>query len=188
MNRRGALKWISGLFAAACTLVVAIPGVSFVAEALRRGPRKKSIVQRVARLQELPQGRPVQANIVGSRRDAWTVYPDEVIGRVWLVRQTDDSVPESEHKVAAFTGVCPHLGCAILKSSDGENFVCPCHKAAFALDGEPLSEDQLGHTNHTPRGMDSLTAQPVQDEAGQWWVEVEYKQFVTGLTKKVQQV
>jgi Rieske Fe-S protein len=119
-------------------------------------------------------------------QDAWTTYADETIGRVWLVRRTDDTTPADDSHVEAFTSVCPHLGCAIQFPGPGKFFVCPCHKAAFDLSGQPVSDKVLGRVNHAPRGLDRLDCRLVQEEeSGEWWVEVKYEKFEPGLTKQV---
>lgn len=183
MNRRTLLAWLSRLLATASTFLIGIPGVSFVFANLRSSSPKKTPLQRVARLQDLPEGKPVQVNVTGSRRDAWTTYPDEVLGRVWLVRTPSGDSANSSPAVKAMTSVCPHLGCAVQLDPAGKQFICPCHRASFAFTGSRLSEK--GKPGHAPRDLDSLDCQIVTDERGDQWVEVAYQQFEHGLTTKV---
>ena len=186
MNRRTVLKWLSAALGAVACAFVAIPAVGYFAEFIRRRPANRALVQRVIRLRDLPPGRAKMVPIIGSRLDAWTLYPAETVGRVWLVRETDDSVEEAAAKVVAFTSVCPHLGCQIQLDARGEKFVCLCHRAAFNFDGSPVSEQELGHRIHAPRPMDTLDCVVVRDESsGEWWVEVKYQRFVQGLTRRV---
>src|SRR5262245_10160332 len=112
MNRRTALGWISGLLGAASALAVGIPGVSFILSGLFGRWPGKAIVQRVARVRDLVPGKPVQVNVVGGRRDAWTLYPDEVIGRVWLVLAKGAATGDVP-QVTALAAICPHLGCSV---------------------------------------------------------------------------
>lgn len=187
MNRRTLLKWLSGALGTASAAVVALPGARFVAEALSLYRREAAELKRVARLSDLVPGQPKSFPVLGSRRDAWTLYPDEVIGRVWLVydkKAADDQPP----KVKAFTAVCPHLGCAIQHDTGKRRFVCPCHRATFDLAGKPLPEAN-GKKSHAPRGMDGLDCQLVRDDdSGEWWIEVRYEHFEPGLTVKVPKV
>lgn len=188
MNRRTLLKWICGLLASATAAIVAIPGISFVLAPLRRR-QSPTVTQRVARLADLPIGKPVQIPIVGNHRDAWTVHDREVIGRVWVIRQKSDGDdgPESA-RVAAFATLCPHLGCAIQHDAKAGHFVCPCHRATFGLNGERLAPPEPGRKNHSPRGMDALECQVVQDSlTSERWVEVTFEKFGQGLTQKVPQ-
>lgn len=186
MHRRRMLKWLSGVIATACAAVVAVPGVAYVFSTVRRREASEAIVRRVAPLKVLRPGQPMAMAISGSRQDAWTLYPEELIGRVWLVRKTDDSTPAAQSKVDAFTTVCPHLGCEVQENAGGKGFYCPCHKAKFDANGARVGREQLGLHNPTPRGMDSLECNVVQDTtSGEWWVEVKYEKFEYGLTKKI---
>jgi Rieske Fe-S protein len=184
-NRRSVLKWLSGALGTASAALIAIPGGRFLAGAMRSQRRDKAVLQRVARLEDLVPGRPTQVAVIGNRRDAWTLYPDEVIGRVWLVRQSEPSAKEPLPRVAAFTAVCPHLGCTIQLGASGGEFVCPCHRAAFALDGAPAADAQGGRKSHAPRGMDALECRVTRDAHDEYWVEVAYEKFEPGLTKQV---
>lgn len=185
MRRRTLLKLASGWLGAVCAAVVGIPGVSFVLDALRRSGSNDELTRRVARLKDLPVGKPIAVPIMGSRQDAWTVHPDEVLGRVWLVRQKAES-SEGDTPVVALTATCPHLGCMIQHDSKENRFVCPCHRAVFGLNGEKISGRSGVQQNHAPRAMDALECQLVTDEETQEvWVEVTYQKFEQGLTKKV---
>jgi len=186
MNRRTLLAWLSRMLAATSTLLITIPGFGFFFSQRQTGPRKRGLVQRVARLNDLPVGKPVQVSVLGARRDAWTTYPDEIIGRVWLVRAADSAAAQGQPVVKALTSVCPHLGCTVQLDNSGKQFVCPCHRAAFAADGSRLSEK--GHPSHAPRDLDSLDCRIVAGEQGEQWVEVDYQQFEQGLTTRVAKV
>lgn len=169
-----------------CAAIVAVPGAGYVLEIIRRRPTSKGVAQRVIRLHDLPPRIPKALPIVGSRQDAWTLYPAETVGRVYLVRETDESVVGSDAKVLAFTSICPHLGCQIKLDATGDKFICPCHQAAFNPDGSPVSEELLGHPNQAPRGMDKLECRVVQDSgSNEWWIEVKYQKFEQGLTTQV---
>ena len=143
--------------------------------------RARRVVQRVARLVDLRPGRPLLVSITSRKQDAWTEYPLQVIGRVWLVRDS-----KAEAHVRAFTAVCPHLGCTIQCGSDGRSFVCPCHRATFDSEGRRLRSSTPGQENHAPRDMDALACRVVRDEkTDEAWVEVTWEEFVPGLRRKV---
>jgi menaquinol-cytochrome c reductase iron-sulfur subunit len=145
----------------------------------------------------LTPGTPKLISIVGNRQDAWTEFPQETIGRVWVVRRTDADTPPKETKLDVYSAVCPHLGCTIQLDDDGESFVCPCHMAFFDLSGETYSAEQLARRldrnddvkNPAPRDMDPLESEAsnlVQDKAtGQWWVEVAYQRFQAGIAERI---
>ncbi len=188
MQRRAFLTWASRGLATLCAAIVGFPGVSFILDALRRGQSNGDLTQRIARLKDLPLNKPVRVPIIGARRDAWTEYPSEVLGQVWLVRRKAGSTEQSSEadQVAAFTATCPHLGCLIQHDPKLNCFLCPCHRAQFGHAGQRLSSAATGRQNHAPRGMDALECRLVQDDSTQdVWVEVTFQKFEQGLTKQV---
>lgn len=185
MNRRKLLEWFSWLVGLVSAALVIVPGVRYLSIPLRR-TTSKAIRQRIARLSDLPHEEPVLRAVTGGFRDAWTVHQQQRLGQVWLVRRSPPDVSAEETQVEAFTSVCPHLGCAVQRNAQSAGFVCPCHNAVFDARGNPLSDKELGYKNPTPRGLDTLECQIVQDaQTQEWWVEVTYQRFEYGTTKKI---
>lgn len=183
MKRREVLKWISRGLGSITAGVVAVPGVRYVVGTQQQAEAAESTFQRVARLSELSPGEAVPASILGQRQDGWMVEENQVIGRVWLTRRDEkEGGTDAEAEVVAFSSVCPHMGCQVQINEERGHFVCPCHRAAFDLDGKRLRDDADG----APRGMDTLECRVVQDEqTEEWWVEVKYEKFEPGLITKV---
>src|SRR5438128_11388804 len=148
MERRTFLKWVTHGLGALFATIVGLPALAFLIDARRR-PARAGQFKTVARLDELVEGVPQQVVIHEVRRDAWTLHPNDVIGRVWLIRRDDD-------KVDAYTTTCPHLGCSIDYNAEQKLFVCPCHNGTFNREGERQKEALGGGTNPAPRNMDAL--------------------------------
>lgn len=117
----------------------------------------------VAAAADLPDGgKPVLVPVnAESVRDAWSVSAAP-LGAVWL-RKLDKG---GKTEVVALSATCPHLGCSVGFDEQENKFKCPCHRSAFAVDGEKLS-------GPAKRGLDSLEAK-VNAEGR---VEVRYKKF-----------
>ncbi len=182
--RRTLIKRMMAGLSALFALLLGFPAIAYLIDPRNRRT-VKSDFQRVARLSELPKpgadGRAVPRQFVirELRRDAWTLHPDSIVGRVWLMRGGDD-------RVRAFTTICPHLGCSINLGESGERFVCPCHNAAFTLDGERVGEAQLGRTNPAPRGMDEIEVRLVAEfGSDDVAIEVKYQSFRQGAHEKI---
>jgi len=116
--------------------------------------------------------------VITDRTDAWSRFPAEPIGSVFLRRA-------AENEVEAFQAKCPHAGCTIqyqaAKASEESKsdeplgkFFCPCHAAAFGLAGERLDE-----VSASPRDMDSLE---VDIRDGEVWVT--FQNFKMGSSAK----
>jgi Rieske Fe-S protein len=104
--------------------------------------------------------------IVTSRRDAWTEFPAQAIGAVFLHRR-------SESEVVAFNASCPHLGCAVEYRDENQSFYCPCHDSNFAKTGEVMG------TSPSRRGLDSLE---VEIRGKEVWVK--FLNFEPGIPEK----
>lgn len=59
-------------------------------------------------------------------------------------------------KYKAMSNVCTHLGCHVRWNEDQQNFICPCHDAAFDKDGHVLS-------GPPPRALDEMEIK-IEDE------------------------
>ena len=148
--------------------LLGIPAVAFLLDPRNRVAQDNEF-KTVARFSDLPVGQPQQVVIRAIRRDAWTLHPDEVIGRVWLARREGDEID-------AFTTSCPHLGCSVNFENKEKLFICPCHGGTFDVRGQRV--ERPGVANPAPRGMDRLACQrdPVHPE----FIQVKYQDFIQG--------
>src|SRR6266851_2913598 len=168
MERRSFLKWaIHGLGVLFAT-ILGLPALAYLIDGCHR-PGRPGQFKTVARLSDLTEGVPHQAVIHEINRDAWTLHPNDVIGRVWLIRRDQDNVE-------AFTTICPHLGCSVNFEEKEQLFICPCHGGTF--DHHCQRVERPGIVNPAPRGMDRLECR--RDPADLDLIQVEYKNFYQG--------
>jgi menaquinol-cytochrome c reductase iron-sulfur subunit len=146
-------------------LVLAVPGVAYIASPLRKKGREESF-ETLTRLNQLEVGVPRSFAIIEERHDAWVKYPREPVGSVWLIRQ----LPGESEPVIALSTECPHLGCAVNLTADGKSFLCPCHTSAFDLKGTKKNPVP-------PRNMDRLKVEVTQGDDPE--VRVKFQRFRT---------
>jgi Rieske Fe-S protein len=170
-DRRTFLRWATHGLGALFAVVLGIPAIAYLIDPRNR-PGRQAGFRTVARLDDLEVGKPKLAVISDSRRDAWTLHPNDVVGRVWLIRRENN-------RVEAFTTICPHLGCSV--NFTGQEFLCPCHGGCFDLTGQPKL--LAGLSNPAPRGMDSLEVNSEALRNGV--VQVKYENFIQGRHDKV---
>jgi Rieske Fe-S protein len=186
MQRRTFLIWLGRAVYTTCAAAVAVPVARFLAAPAATPAGGGSLRRRVARLDALPVGEPQLLSVVGTRQDGWTRHAEQVVGRVWVTRKGPAGAPPSEAKLTVFNVACPHNGCPIQQAAE-RGFACHCHGACFTPDGERIPINSNGRKNPSLRGMDPLPHAVVKDEAtGQWWVEVEYKEYETGLAHRIE--
>lgn len=164
------LAILAGTLALVTPLVAGV--VTFLSPLFKKSFSSKV---RVALLDQVPaDGQPRAFPVIAERIDAWTRYPEQRIGSVYLIRQPGEATP------TAFTAKCPHAGCFIGFTPGDDMFRCPCHTSAFKLDGSRAN----GDAEVAPRGMDKLPVDLVSVKASdgaeiqEIWIE--YIDFQTG--------
>jgi len=179
------------------TIFSAIIGVPLVCYGIdprhRKGPKSSFKAVDGIKLDEFSLNDPRQGVIRDKRDDGWIHYPNDVIGRVWVVQSgprpdlstpekvaafNTSSVAERERYLKVFTTICPHMGCSVNRDSAG-GFACPCHAATFALNGDRATAD-----NPAMRGMDTLEWKIDESDPEALRIVVAYKNFVSSIEKK----
>jgi menaquinol-cytochrome c reductase iron-sulfur subunit len=171
--RRGFMyQTTTGILAAIVGLGPLAVGLTAFFAPLGRRKASAGNYLRVANLDSLPaDGKPHRFIVVGDRNDAWSYYPPEPIGAVYLRRDSEEATP------VAFTTVCPHLGCSVDWQDAADQFFCPCHQGAFEVDGTRTDPAR----SPSPRGLDSLD---VEIRDGVVWVD--FRKFKGGVSDKVE--
>lgn len=180
-NRRSFLRWCVHGMGAIFAAVLGVPALTYITDPRHRPPAAGGFrpVSGIS-LAALEPGEPVQGTIRDVRRDAWTLFPNDVVGRVWVKRVKDDEEePDVSKRFQVWSTVCPHLGCSINSNGNGQGFTCPCHNAEFNPDG--TKKDRPG--NVAPRGMDTLDFRISPDDPDV--LEVKYQEFQASRPDKV---
>ena len=163
-SRRDLYRWSAIALGNALAVVVAVPVAKYLLDPLGKRTSGGSF-RAMTRLSQLKVGEPEAFAVIAKRQDAWTRYPPEPVGSVWLVRQADGVEP----KVLALSAECPHLSCPVNLAPDRKTFLCPCHQASFRFDGQTLNAV-------SPRGMDALEVQLSGDSDPE--IAVKFERFV----------
>ena len=170
-NRRSFLGQTAAIACGAVALATpVVAGVITFLNPLRQKSQGGDFM-RLASLDAIPQdGTPLKAPVIADRIDAWSRFPAEPIGAVFL-RRTNGNV-------AALQVICPHAGCSINYDVTDRKYFCPCHAASFDLAG-----NRTDATSPSPRNMDSLEVE-IRNKNEVW---VKFQTFGVGTAKKVVQ-
>jgi Rieske Fe-S protein len=168
--RREFLKSAACLALGGCALAAPI-GAALVVLAHPLKAKGVPLPVKITTLSALPlNGAPKFFQVVTERHDAWTKFPANAIGAVFLRRT-------GEREVIAFNAACPHLGCAVEFRRELDAFYCPCHNSEFAKTGE------VHGTSPSRRGLDALRVEV--NEGDEVWVY--FENFAPGIAEKISQ-
>jgi Rieske Fe-S protein len=170
-TRRGFLgKTLAVVCGTAALATPVVAGIATFLNPLRQKSQGGQFM-RLASLDAIPaDGTPLKVPVITDRTDAWSRFPAEPIGAVFLRR--------SGSSVTALQVICPHAGCSINYDAAGRKYFCPCHAASFSLSGK-----RTDATSPSPRNMDSLEVE-VRDKHQ---VYVKFQTFCVGTAKKIAQ-
>jgi menaquinol-cytochrome c reductase iron-sulfur subunit len=174
----GRRQFLAGTAAAVCgAAAIGVPTVTGIVtflDPLARKSQGGEFVQ-LAALDAIPtDGSPLKVSVVADRTDAWSRFPRESIGAVFLSRTGD----KPDAKLRALQVICPHAGCSIGYDAAGQKYFCPCHSASFDMTGA-----RTDATSPSPRNMDALDVE-IRNKNEVW---VKFRTFVVGTAKKTPQ-
>jgi menaquinol-cytochrome c reductase iron-sulfur subunit len=174
-NRRGFLEKAAAVSCGAIALATPVAaGVAAFLNPLRQKSPGGEFM-RLASLDAIPEdGTPLKVPVIADRTDAWSRFPKESIGAVFLSRPGG----KAKGDVTALQVICPHAGCSINFDVSGHKYFCPCHAASFDLAGV-----RTDATSPSPRNMDSLEVE-IRNKNEVW---VKFQTFGVGTAQKVAQ-
>jgi Rieske Fe-S protein len=162
-DRRGFMKMVAGLLAAAAGTLAAVPVLGSALSPLLRPKSAETGFLRAAAVEDLEPGVPRRVELTGVVVDGWTRAVG-VLGAVWLLKKADGTV-------LALSSFCPHSGCSIGQKTQ-TTYTCPCHDSTFQLDG-------TASDGPSPRPMDPLEVQLQGKE-----VFVRWRRFKVGVKER----
>ncbi len=185
-SRRSLLSWAIFGLGAIFSAILGVPVVAYVIDPRnRKGPKSEMRLVEGVKLDDLAMNTPVQGVVRDTRMDGWTLYPNDVLGRVWVVQvgarpANVANLTEAQKNtyLMVFTTICPHLGCSVNTGPTG--FACPCHAATFLLTGA-----RAGAGNPAQRGMDTLAWEIDADDPEHNRIKVTYKKYRANDAKKI---
>jgi menaquinol-cytochrome c reductase iron-sulfur subunit len=154
-NRRSFLAALLGLGSTFVAALLSVPLIRFALFPLLRRTTelKSSPVGALSEFSSLTQ--PAMRTVQIEQVDGWRKAISEKA--VYITK-------DQQGQLRVLTSVCPHLGCTVPWNKEKNQFICPCHGAAFTPDGSRIS-------GPSQRAMDTLETS-VQD--GQLLVRFQY--------------
>jgi len=143
ISRRSFLEWLIAGFGGAIAAVLGGSGLAyFVSPAFKK---KREDWVDIGAARSIPKGVPTKVEFVERKRDAWVTA--ERRSSAWVI------TPNGQEFIV-FDPRCTHLGCPFRWDEAKKQFLCPCHTAAFDVDGRVLK-------GPPPRPLDRFPAKVV---------------------------
>jgi nitrite reductase/ring-hydroxylating ferredoxin subunit len=102
------------------------------------------------------------SDVAGMAAGASLVFQSPIGAKIVIARQ---GTRGDESDFAAYSSVCPHLGCQVHWESVQSRFFCPCHNGTFDAQGRPTGGPPLAANQ-------SLSQYPLRIENGMLFIEV----------------
>lgn len=159
IERRSFLGVVSGLIGAGISAVLGVTIGRFAIAPAFSSSGEQPWTD-LGPLEEIAEGKLVKKNVVVTQDAGWGKFQTQ--RSVWIVRKGEN--------VTIFSGVCPHLGCAVNIKAD--KFICACHGSEWDEGGKTLA-------GPSPRGLDSLEHKVEENK-----LKVRYQDFKQGISSK----
>jgi Rieske Fe-S protein len=139
LSRRSFVTGVVGFLGSIIAAVIGIPAIGYL---ISPGLKVESADEWVplGLFEDIPIGEPKLFSFTRTKRVGWETTASSY--GIYVIRHEDDSVD-------LLSNVCTHLSCRVAWNSDVQEFDCPCHDAAFAIDGTVIS-------GPPPRPMDKF--------------------------------
>jgi menaquinol-cytochrome c reductase iron-sulfur subunit len=138
---------VTAAIGALISLGLGIPGIAYiVGPALQRQQEEEWI--RLGSTNKVDLGTPTLFKAKIERRTGWIVSEEELTFYI---------LTENGRDFIAMSNICSHLGCRVRWLDDQEQFLCPCHNAAFGKDGNVVS-------GPPPRPLDTYQVKVEEDQ------------------------
>lgn len=128
LNRNEFVKIVVGAVGTVIGAVLALPAVGYLLtpaiESMRGGGSDTWIP--VGPLDKYSIGKPELFSFTRTKTNGWEKTTTSY--GVYILRK-------SETETQVFSNICTHLSCRVNWSEDVQQYLCPCHDAAFTIDG-----------------------------------------------------
>ncbi|MBM3151506.1 MAG: ubiquinol-cytochrome c reductase iron-sulfur subunit [Chloroflexi bacterium] len=130
ISRRDFVKLTTVAVGAAIGAVIGVPSVAFlISPALRAG--SKDAWAPIGNLEDIPVGEPFAFSFTRTQVNGWERTATNFGG--FVLRKSEDPAD-----ILILSSRCTHLACQVSWQAESRVYVCPCHDAAFDVEGNVL--------------------------------------------------
>jgi menaquinol-cytochrome c reductase iron-sulfur subunit len=125
ISRRGFVNLAVGFVGSVITAVIGLPAIGYLVSPVLKQSRSDAWIQ-LGPPENYPVGIPTPFTFTRTKINGWEKTVNSY--GVYVLRGEDGSIK-------VYSNVCTHLACRVKWSDERKLYLCPCHDAAFNLDG-----------------------------------------------------
>lgn len=125
MTRRDFVKTVTAVIGTLMGAVIGLPAIGYIITPARTTQEADAWIP-LGSLESFPEGVPTLVNFVRTKVNGWERSANSY--GVYVVR-------DPVNQVIAFSNICTHLGCRVSWQEASQEYICPCHDAAFDASG-----------------------------------------------------
>jgi menaquinol-cytochrome c reductase iron-sulfur subunit len=149
ISRRDFIKIMTAGVGTVIGAVVGLPAIGYIISPALRAGSKDAWVS-IGKLEDIPVGEPIAFSFTRTQINGWERTATNYGG--FVLRKSKD-----KDDIKILSSRCTHLGCQVNWRVEAQSFVCPCHDAAFDIDGNVMD-------GPPPRPLDTYEEFQVDEE------------------------
>lgn len=149
ISRRDFIKVATATVGGVIGAAIGIPAVIYLIDPALKASGKDAWVP-LGPLENFEIGTPTLVTFVRTKVNGWEKTSNSY--GVFVLRKSAD-------EVLVLSNRCTHLSCRVNWNADKQEYVCPCHDAAFGVEGEVLA-------GPPPRPLDKYEGETLKVEDG----------------------
>jgi Rieske Fe-S protein len=139
VSRRDFVTVVSAFLGSVIGAVVGLPAIGYLLSPAQNRQGSDAQVA-VGPLDSYPEGVPTLFNFTRTKINGWEKTVNSY--GVYILRRGEE--------VKAFSNICTHLSCRVTWEEENNVYHCPCHDAAFNIDGGIVRGPQPKPLNEYP--------------------------------------
>jgi len=126
LSRHQFVTAVSGFLGAVMGIVVGLPAIGYIISPARNVKKKEGWIP-LGPVDQIPVGVPTLLNFTVSQVNGWEKTVS-TYGVFVLINE--------DNQIQALSNICTHLSCRVNWKDESQTYSCPCHSAAFDINGD----------------------------------------------------
>jgi menaquinol-cytochrome c reductase iron-sulfur subunit len=126
VSRKDFVMVVTAFVGSVIGAVIGLPAIGYLIAPAAQTKKTEAWIP-LGPLENFPEGVPTLASFVRTKVNGWEKTSNSY--GVYVLR-------EAGEQVKALSNVCTHLSCRVTWDAEAKQYHCPCHDAAFNINGE----------------------------------------------------